>query len=152
MSSRLNADMIAGIFFVLIGACFLIGSFDLPYGTWRKIGPGAFPALVAASLVAMGILVFVTGKRQTRVAVPLGFQAQKLLVIIASIVVFGLVMRGGGLLPAVLCCSFIAALASRPFQPVRMAIYGVVLGAACSLAFIQGLGMPVAMIGPWFGQ
>jgi putative tricarboxylic transport membrane protein len=152
MSSRLNADIIAGLFFVLIGTCFLVGSFDLPYGTFRRIGPGAFPALVAVGLIAMGITVFVSGRRSTAKIAPAHVHIQKVFVIIASIIVFGLVIRGGGLLPAVLCCSFVAALASRPFQFTKMAFYGFALGAICSLVFIKGLGMPVSMIGPWFSS
>lgn len=151
MSSRLNADLIAAILFVLIGCSFLAGTFDLPYGTWRKIGPGAFPALIATALIAMGILVAIAALRSGVRGPILRFDFAKLLVIIASIVVFGIVIRGGGLLPAVLCCCCIASLASRPFRPVAMALYGLFLGAACSLAFVVGLGMPVSIIGPWFG-
>ena len=152
MSSRLNADIIAGLFFVLIGICFLAGSFELPYGTFRRIGPGAFPALVAVGLIAMGVVVFISGRRSTAKIAPAQVHIQKVFVIIASIIVFGLVVRGGGLLPAILCCSFIAALASRPFQLAKMALYGLALGAICSLIFINGLGMPVPIIGSWFSS
>jgi hypothetical protein len=151
MTSRLNPQLIAGLVFVLIGAAFLVDSIGLSYGTWRKIGPGAFPGLVASALIVMGLIVAFTAKRHGASEEPLRLYSSKLPIIIAAIVVFGLVIRGGGLLPAVFCCCFTSSLASRPLRPVKSALYGLGLGAACGLAFIKGLGMPVAIIGPWFG-
>ncbi|MEN3149667.1 tripartite tricarboxylate transporter TctB family protein [Neorhizobium sp. IRAMC:178] len=151
MTLRLNPQFAAGLVFVLIGAAFLLSSLDLSYGTWRKIGPGAFPGLVASALIAMGLIVAFTAKKHHAGEEPPSLYSSKVMFIIAAIVVFGLVVRGGGLLPAVFCCCFISSFASRPFQPVKSALYGLGLGAACSLAFIKGLGMPIAIIGPWFG-
>lgn len=151
MTLRLNPQFAAGLVFVLIGAAFLLGSLDLSYGTWRKIGPGAFPGLVASALIAMGLIVAFTAKKRHAGEEPPSLYSSKVMFITAAIVVFGLVVRGGGLLPAVFCCCFISSFASRPFQPVKSVLYGLGLGAACSLAFIKGLGMPIAIIGPWFG-
>ncbi|MBP2561672.1 hypothetical protein J2857_004462 [Neorhizobium galegae] len=151
MTSRLNPQLIAGLVFVSIGAAFLLGSLDLSYGTWRKIGPGAFPGLVASALIAMGLIVAFTARRHDAGEEPPSLYSSKVMFIITAIVVFGLVVRGGGLLPAVFCCCFISSFASRPLRPVKSALYGLGLGAACSLVFIKGLGMPIAIIGPWFG-
>lgn len=150
MTSRLNTQLIAGLIFVLIGCAFLVGSFDLSYGTWRKIGPGAFPALVAVALIAMGVIVATTSRGAGKTDASLRLYSPQLPVIIASIIVFGLVIRGGGLLPAVFCCCLISSFASRPWCPVKSTLYGLFLGAACSLAFVEGLGLPVSIIGTWF--
>lgn len=151
MTARLNPQILAGLLFVSIGVAFLIGSFDLSYGTWRKIGPGAFPALVAVLLIVMGIIVGFSARKSDAKEAPLRLYSSNLPVIIGAVVVFGLVIRGGGLLPAVFCCCLVSSFASRPLRPVKSAIYGLALGAACSLAFVKGLGMPVSIIGPWFG-
>lgn len=151
MTARLNPQILAGLLFVLIGTAFLIGSFDLSYGTWRKIGPGAFPALVAVLLIVMGIIVGFTARKSNAEEAPLRLYSSNLPVIIGAIVVFGLVIRGGGLLPAVFCCCLVSSFASRPLRPIKSALYGLALGSACSLAFVKGLGMPVSIIGPWFG-
>ncbi|EHS49718.1 hypothetical protein PDO_3027 [Rhizobium sp. PDO1-076] len=151
MTARLNRQILAGLLFLSIGAAFLIGSFDLSYGTWRKIGPGAFPALIAVLLIVMGIIVGLSARKSGEDEAPLRLYSSNLPVIIGAIVVFGLVIRGGGLLPAVFCCCLVSSFASRPLRPVKSAIYGLALGAGCSLAFVKGLGMPVSIIGPWFG-
>jgi hypothetical protein len=151
MTSRFNPQLIAGLVFVLIGAAFLLSSLDLSYGTWRKIGPGAFPGLVASALIAMGVIVAFTAEKHDTSKEQPSLYSSKVTFIIAAIVVFGLVIRGGGLLPAVFCCCVISSLASRPLRPVKSMLYGLGLGTACSLAFVKGLGMPVAIIGPWFG-
>jgi Tripartite tricarboxylate transporter TctB family len=151
MTRRLNPQILAGLLFVSIGAAFLIGSLDLSYGSWRKIGPGAFPALVAALLMVMGMIVAWTGRRSEGNEPPLRLYSPQLPVIIGAIVVFGLVIRGGGLLAAVFSCCLLSSFASRPFRPVKSALYGLALGAGCCLVFVKGLGMPVNIIGPWFG-
>lgn len=151
MSSRINTELLSGILFIFIGSLFLIGSLDLPFGTWRKIGPAGFPAIVAVGLVFMGGIIAFKAIKAGPTGDPLRFHPSKLLVIIASVVVFGITVRGAGLLVSVALCSLIASFASRPFRPIAMGLYGLFLGAACSLAFITGLGMPVRIIGPWFG-
>jgi hypothetical protein len=152
MNSRLNGETIAGLLFILIGGAFLASSFGLAFGTWRKIGPGGFPAMVSLALIAMGILVAIKSLSANGAEKEsLSFHFGNLAVIVASIVIFGLTVRGAGLLPAVLACCLVAAGASKPFRPLPMIAYGLFLGAACSAVFVKGLGMPVAIIGPWFG-
>lgn len=151
MFQRLNPEALAGGLFIAIGAAFLLGSFELSFGTLRRIGPAGFPALVACGLITMGVIVVFQAIRSKVRHDSVRFHPGKLAVIILSIVVFGLTVRGAGLLVAVALCSLTAAFASRPFRPVRMALYGLVLGTLSSLAFVTGLGMPVAIIGPWFG-
>ena len=151
MSRRMNAELLAGVLFMAIGAAFLIGSFQLPFGTLRRIGPAGFPTMMASGLIVMGIIVLVQSFKSTASREALHFDLQKLGVIVLSIIVFGITVRGAGLLVSVALCSLTAALASRPFRPLPMAIYGLFLGIVCGLGFVTGLGMPVAIIGPWFG-
>ncbi|SFU19067.1 tripartite tricarboxylate transporter TctB family protein [Mesorhizobium sp. YR577] len=151
MSQRLNAETLAGSLFILTGGAFLLGSFELPFGTFRKIGPAGFPAVVAIGLIATGMIVFFQSFRATASREAVHFHPSKLGVIVLSIIVFGVTVRGAGLLVSVALCSLTAASASRPFRPLQMALYGLFLGALCSVAFVKGLGMPVPVIGPWFG-
>lgn len=150
MSSRINTELLSGILFIFIGSLFLIGSLDLPFGTWRKIGPAGFPAIIAIALILMGALVAFKAIKTGPTGDVLRFYPSRLIVIIASVIVFGITVRGAGLLVSVALCSLIASFASRPFRPIVMGLYGLLLGAMCSLAFITGLGMPVRIIGPWF--
>ncbi|WP_313618752.1 tripartite tricarboxylate transporter TctB family protein [Agrobacterium sp.] len=151
MSSRLNTELLSGLLFILIGSLFLIGSLDLSYGTLRRIGPGRFPAMVAVGVIIMGVIIGLKGLKLGAAGETLRINPSRLVVIIASIVIFGLTVRGAGLLISVALCSLIASFASRPFRPITMGLYGLFLGGACSAAFIIGLGMPVRIIGPWFG-
>lgn len=151
MSSRLNTELLSGLLFILIGSLFLIGSLDLSFGTLRRIGPGGFPAMVAVGVIIMGVIIALKGIRMGTAGEALRINPSRLVIIIASIVIFGITIRGAGLLISVALCSLIASFASRPFRPIAMGLYGLFLGAACSAAFILGLGMPVRIIGPWFG-
>lgn len=151
MSSRINTELLSGLLFILIGGLFLLGSMDLPFGSLRRIGPAGFPAMVAVGLIAMGAIVALKGVKIGQTGEALRFYPSRLIVIIASIVIFGITVRGAGLLVSVALCSLTASFASRPFRPVAMGLYGLFLGAACSVVFITGLGMQVRIIGPWFG-
>jgi putative tricarboxylic transport membrane protein len=151
MSSRLNTELLSGLLFILIGSLFLIGSLDLSFGTLRRIGPGGFPAMVAVGVIIMGVIIGLKGIKLGAAGETLRINPSRLVVIIASIVIFGVTVRGAGLLISVALCSLIASFASRPFRPIAMGLYGLFLGGACSAAFIIGLGMPVRIIGPWFG-
>src|SRR5690606_17121589 len=103
--------------------------------------PAGFPAMVAVGLIAMGAIVALKGVKIGQTGEALRFYPSRLIVIIASIVIFGITVRGAGLLVSVALCSLTASFASRPFRPVAMGLYGLFLGAACSVVFITGLGM-----------
>ncbi|MFT3688729.1 tripartite tricarboxylate transporter TctB family protein [Paenirhodobacter sp.] len=150
MNTHLGKDLVAGLLFAAIGGAFLAGSVGMDLGTWRRIGPGGFPMLVSGLLLVLGLAL--TAKAlMRREEERLRFDLRRVAVILAAIVAFGLVIRGGGMLPAVAVCCLVASFATRPFQPLRMAAYGLGLGALCSLAFVKGLGMTTQILGPWFG-
>ena len=72
-----------------------------------------------------------------------------LVLILAAPVVFGLTVRGLGLLPAIALVALISSFASRRMRPVLAAAITVVLTAFCVLVFNVGLGLPIRLIGPW---
>lgn len=149
--SRLNKDVVTGALFLAIALVFLTHAYGLPFGTWRRVGPGVFPTLVAALLALLGLGITLRGVIAGGPRARLFSHPQGLLAVLASIVVFGFTVRGAGLLPATALSTVAAACAMHPVRLGRMALYGVAAGAVCSGLFIKLLGMPVPVIGPWFG-
>ncbi|OYX89763.1 MAG: hypothetical protein B7X99_02125 [Rhizobiales bacterium 17-65-6] len=149
--SRLNKDVLAGGLFLALGLLFLASGWSLPFGSWRRIGPGGFPAMVAGLLALVGLFILAKGlvKRSERMA--LFANPRPMLSVLAALVVFGLLLQGAGLVVAIIVSTLVAACASRPPRFGRMAVYGTLMGAACSLLFIKALGMQAPVIGPWFG-
>lgn len=149
--SRLNKDVLAGTLFVLLGLFFLVQSYHLSFGTWRRVGPGAFPAIVAALMLLTGLGITLKGLLRRSERIHLFAEPRGLVAVLAALVIFGLTIRGAGFVPAVLLSTLASAFAMRPVRLVSMAIYGILAGIIGSVIFIVLLGMPVPIIGPWFG-
>ena len=66
-----------------------------------------------------------------------------------SVLVFGIVVRGAGLAVAIPILVIISAYASKRWGPTLLIAAGLTM--FCSLVFIRGLGIPLPIIGPWFG-
>ena len=52
-------DKTFGIFLLLVGSGFLIGSYDLNVGTYSALGPGFFPIIVSIFILINGILLLI---------------------------------------------------------------------------------------------
>ena len=68
-----------------------------------------------------------------------------------STVLFGLLVRGAGLSVAVPVLALATAAASVYFRWRTALILAAGLTALSALLFVKALGLPIALIGPWFG-
>ena len=83
---------------------------------------------------------------------PIGAFAFKGLALVSvSVLVFGFVVRGAGLVVALPLLVIISALPSSRFRWRPTLIMAAGLTIFCVLVFIKGLGIPLPIIGPWFG-
>jgi hypothetical protein len=141
-------DIGAGLIFIAIGILFGLGALGLELGTALRMGPGYFPLVLAGILVVLGLVILAQafGHPTTgRLAVPW----RGLVLILAAPVVFGLTVRGLGLVPAVMLVVLISAFASRRMSvPLALALT-VALTLFCVLVFSFGLGLPLRLFGPW---
>jgi hypothetical protein len=141
-------DIGAGFIFIAVGLLFGLGSTGLEIGTSLRMGPGYFPLVLAGLLVALGLAIVAYGfghAAMARLVVPW----RGLVLILAAPVVFGLTVRGLGLVPALALVVLISAFASRRMSvPLALAL---ILGLTvfCVLVFSLGLGLPLRLFGPW---
>ena len=83
---------------------------------------------------------------------PIGVFAFKGLTLVSvSVLVFGFIVRGAGLAVALPLLVIISAYASTRFRWRPTLLMAVGLTIFCSLVFLKGLGIPLPIIGPWFG-
>ena len=68
----------------------------------------------------------------------------------AAVLVFGLTVKGAGLVPALFLTAFLAGLAGRGTGPVRAALIAVALTVLCVLVFVVGLQLRLPLLGTWF--
>jgi hypothetical protein len=133
-----------------LGAGFFLSARTLDFGTSLRMGPGYFPTILSGILFALGAATtfFALRGRQTEGA--FGTIAWRpVLLVVGSSVLFGLTMRGLGLGPVLILVVLLAASASR-YARLRTALpLALGIAAFCALLFIEGLGLPLPLIGPW---
>jgi Tripartite tricarboxylate transporter TctB family len=141
-------DIGAGLIFIAIGLLFGLGATRLEIGTSLRMGPGYFPLVLSGLLVALGLAIAAYGFGHTatgRLVVPW----RGLVLILAAPVVFGLTVRGLGLVPAIALVVLISAFASRRMSVLLALALTLGLTVFCVLVFSLGLGLPLRLFGPW---
>jgi putative tricarboxylic transport membrane protein len=146
-------NVLAGLMFIATGAFGLWLSRNYPVGTALRMGTGYMPRLLCWILVGLGAVVLLQGLREPetiRVPEP-GARARlwPVLIVTASLVVFGLALERLGLVVSILLLTGIGSLAARGLKPWE------VLAAAAGLIlltwaiFIVGLGLTIPAWPDW---
>jgi hypothetical protein len=143
-------DIGAGLIFIAIGILFGLGSIALEIGTALRMGPGYFPLVLAGILVVLGLMILAHGFGHPTAA-SLAVPWRGLVLILAAPVIFGLTVRGLGLVPAVMLVVLVSAFASRRMSVLLALVLTVALTLFCVLVFSLGLGLPLRLLGPWLG-
>lgn len=147
---RSAKDFWAGLIYVFFGSCAIIIARDYNMGSALRMGPAYFPTLLGAALVLIGAIsiiraFFVEGT-------PIGgFALKGLSLVVVSVALFGLIVRGAGLVVALPLLVVISALGSSRFRWKPTLVMALGLTIFCVLVFIKGLGIPLPVLGPWFG-
>lgn len=143
-------DLSAGLLFIAIAALFGFGTLDLDLGTSLKLGPGAFPLLLAGALGLLGLIIVAQAFRNPA-AHAMTVPWRGILLIVLAPILFGLTVRGLGLIASIALVVAVSAYASRRMS-LKLAV-GLIIGLTlfCVLVFNVGLGLPVRLIGPWLG-
>lgn len=146
-----HREFAGGGLMAAIGAGFSIASIQgLEIGTTFRMGPGFFPLVLGLLLVVLGGVIM-AGSMRLR-SEPFGaFPWRAILLTCLGPVLFGLTVRGLGLLPGTALATAAAALASPEVGATRFVLVVAGLTLFCVLVFRVGLGLPVPMIGPWLG-
>lgn len=141
-------DSIAGAVFVALGGWFAVNALALDIGTAFRMGPGYFPLILAGILILLGVVIVVRALRAG--PGPIGpVPWRGLLFILPAPIVFGLVVRGLGMVLALVIVVLLVSFASRSMRPLTAGCLAVGLTAFCLLVFSYGLGLPLPRFGPW---
>ena len=151
MTSRNPKDFWTGIIYIAFGVAALVIARDYGWGTPRKMGPAFFPGILSILLIIIGIISLV--RSFVRPGTPIGrFTGKCVLMVTGSTVLFGLIVRGAGLLIAMPVLVIVSAYASHKFSWRTSIMMAIVLTVSCILVFLKGLGIPLPILGSWFGQ
>jgi hypothetical protein len=144
-------DVLAGGVFVLIGGAFVVGALGYELGTPLRMGPGAFPALVGAAVIALGLAIVIKGLIAGEVVSfgPIPWRA--IVVIVLAVLFFGFTVEGFGFVPTSAVTALLTTLASSRVRPLTAVAVAAGLTMASTLIFVVGLQLQIPLWGPWLG-
>ncbi len=148
---RGTKDFWTGLIYIFFGSSAIYIARDYGMGKAIKMGPAYFPTVLGGLLILIGIIAIV--RSFLRAGTPIGgFSFKGLALVIVSVVLFGLVVRGAGLLIALPLLVLVSAYASKQFRWLPSLLLAVGLTLFCAFVFLKGLGIPLPILGPWFGR
>jgi hypothetical protein len=144
-------DFWTGLIYLFVGSCALIISRDYDMGTALKMGPAYFPTILSVLLMGIGIISIVRSFLKS--GSPIGVVAWKgLFLIVAATLLFGMIVRGAGLVIALPLLVIVSASASARFSWKTTLAEAVGITVFCIVVFLKGLGVPLPILGSWFGS
>lgn len=143
-------DFYAGLMYATIGAAAVLIARDYNLGSSVRMGPGYFPTILGCLLFIVGSISMVRGFTKRGEAID-AFAWRNLFLVLGSVVLFGLTVRGAGLLLSLILLVIVSAFASSEFKLKTTLILAVVSSSLSALIFVKWLGLPFAIIGTWFG-
>ena len=133
--------------FVLVGVIFAVGATNYSMGSSARPGAGYFPLLLSAIMAIFGaIVLFKSLTIETPGGDPIGSIAWKpLLIIVASIVVFGLALDRIGMILTVPLLIFISSLAGDEVKWKGVLLSAAILTLGTWAVFILGLKLTIPL-------
>jgi putative tricarboxylic transport membrane protein len=143
-------DFWTGLIYIFFGSSAMLIAREYGMGTAIKMGPAYFPTVLGGLLAAIGAISVMRSFIVS--GAPIGrFAFKGLTLVTLSALIFGFIVRSAGLAVALPLLVMIGALASSQFRLASTLIMAAGLTIFCILVFIEGLGIPLPIIGPWFG-
>jgi len=142
---RDNKDFWAGIMLIGSGAASVFIARDYPFGSTMRMGPGYFPSILGGILALFGIYITLMGLSKNE-KIQGRWSLRALIVLPLSVVLFGVLMKYLGFIPALAALIFGSAAAGREFKFVEVLLLTVVLTGLSVALFIWGLGLPYPLI------
>jgi len=149
---RSSKDFLTGMIYVAIGtgAVMIAILGDYKIGTALRMGPAYFPLVLSFLLIGIGLISLV--RSFVHRGTPIGaYTVKGLLLVVVPTVLFGLMVKGAGLIVALPLLVLVSSYASRQFRWGQALALAAGLTVFCALVFLKGLGVPLPILGSWFG-
>jgi hypothetical protein len=149
---RNQKDFGAGILYIAFGAVGWSSRVITGWARHRAWVPGYFPTVLSFMLMAFGVAAVIrsfVGKEGEKVG---AFNWKGVGYICGATALFGFLLTTAGLIIALVALSLVSAAASHYFKFEWKAVGALILLVVfCALVFAKGLGVPMPLIGTWFG-
>ncbi|WP_127996273.1 tripartite tricarboxylate transporter TctB family protein [Piscinibacter defluvii] len=151
MKIKSQRDFWSGLMFIAIGLGFAWGATSYSFGQSARPGPGYFPfGLGILMAVLGGMVLFKALTIETGDGEPVGrFAWRPLLIIVGSVVLFGLLLPRLGMLIALPLLVVTSALAGDEFHWGEALLNAAIITVFSWLVFSYGLNLTIPLK-PWF--
>jgi Tripartite tricarboxylate transporter TctB family len=147
---RALKDILAGAIFIAFGLAFAIGSLAYEVGSPTEMGPGYVPLALGLLLTGLGGLIVVKGFIAGN-AEPIGAVDWRAVILItASLLFFGITVRGLGVIGSLFGATLLASLARSTTSWREALVITAGLTVLSVLIFIVALQLRLPLIGNWF--
>lgn len=137
---------------LFIGVATVVGSQNYQMGTLVRMGPGYFPLLLGALLTIIALLILFSpealtedGTEDDEVVLTMREQIITWTLVIGSVVLFIIIGKYGGLIPATFVMCTVAALGDRGNTLKTAIIIGIVMSILSAGLFAYGLQIQFPM-------
>lgn len=147
MKIKSQKDFWSGIMFIVVGIGFAWGATNYSMGSSARPGPGYFPIGLGVLLAILGaFILFESLTIETEDGEPIGAIAWRpMLLIVASIVIFGLLLPKLGMVISLPLLVLIASYAGDEFHWGEVALNSVILTVGSWAIFIWGLNLTIPL-------
>jgi hypothetical protein len=135
-----DKDVLAGAFFVLLGALGLWIGADYATGTAARMAAGFVPKLLCWALLGIGVIIVTTGFLQPGAKME-RWELRPLVAVLLSLLIFAGLIESAGFIIATIGLVLVAAFGSRETRWAETVIFSVVLATVSALVFVKGLGL-----------
>lgn len=143
-------DFWTGVLFLSVGLATIFIARDYAMGTAVRMGPAYFPSLLGGILAFIGAIAI--ARSFFRSGEPIrGFAVRALLLVVVPTVLFGMLIRHGGLVIAIVVLVLISAFASAKFRWGPAIALAMGMAVFSAFVFVKALGLPIPLFGSWFG-
>jgi putative tricarboxylic transport membrane protein len=143
-------DFWSGIIFIAIGLAAVIIGRDYAMGTAGRMGPAYFPTILGTLLAVIGGVSVIRSFIIRGEAIG-KFAVKEAALVLAGVVLFGALIRGAGLPISVVVLVMLSGFASTKFKWLPFLAVAVGLATFSVLVFVKALGLPMPIVGSWFG-
>ncbi len=147
MKIKSQRDFASGLMFVAIGTGFAIGALNYTFGSSARPGPAFFPFGLGVLMALLGAAVlFKSLTIESDDGEPIGSIAWRPLgVLIASVVMFGLLLPRLGMVMTLPLLVLLASLASDEFSLKSTLVSAGLLTFMAWGVFVKGLGLAIPL-------
>lgn len=143
-------DFGSGCLFAGFGLVAVVLGATYPAGTAARMGPGYFPRALGIMLIVLGAILIIKSLRTTgaRISMP---TLKPLVVVLGSVLLFGLTVVPLGLVLATILLVLASSVASHEFRWKEATIASVVLAAFVVAVFGYGLKLQLPILPAFLG-